>query len=211
MERKAAQVGLLLSGQATVVLHMKITYKAQTSHWQMCSDFDEATSFWAKARVLVQCSLAGVWMASLILCQRIQGPGGTWGVFWRAFFPQQQLFWNDADVNNYRAKRSWRGGNRGGLAEFHLRSFGINWHTSKSKDVGFFGSNTRERAPFTSPPQHCNPQTLASLSDPPMKTDSAVSLHMGDCVNQGGKELRTSVENVAGGKFSICGKTRQFE
>lgn len=201
------------------MLHMKITYKAQTSHLQICGDFDEATSFWAKnQRVLVQCSLAGVWMASLILCQRIQGPGGTWGVFWRAFFPQQQLFWNDADVNNYRAKCSWRGGNRGGLAEFHLRSFGINWHTSKSKDVGFFFVKYEGK----NPPLHLllnivthrlwlTQNSTAALSDPPMKTDSAVSLHLGDCVNQRGKELRTSVENVADGKFSICGKTRQFE
>lgn len=118
------------------------------------------TSFWAKGLVLLHCSAAWLefWTFSLILCQWIQGPEGTWDVFLRGFFPQQQLFWNEADVNNYWAKRSWWGGNRGGLAEFHLQSYGINWHTSKSRDAFL---NKKERTPFTCLLQLCNPQILA--------------------------------------------------
>lgn len=134
--------------------------------------------------------------------------------FWLSL-SQQQLFWNSADVNNYRAKRSWRGGNRGGLAEFHLQSFGINWHTGKSRDV--FLLNKWEKTPFTSL-QHHSPQTLAQSEQhrwaprPPNKnSQSAVSPHMGDCVNQRGKrtqdfKLRMSQTE----KYSVCGKRLRF-
>lgn len=143
-ESKAAQVGQIGgwhtagSGQAAALLRMnkdKLKSKAPAQLSKTSRDFDETTSFWARVLVLVQCSLAGVWMACLILCQRIQGPAGTWDAFGGLFLSRQQLFWNDADVNNYGAKRSWRGGNRGGLAGFHLQSFGINWLTSKSRDA----------------------------------------------------------------------------
>lgn len=112
------------------------------------------------------------------------------------FFSQQQLFWNEADVNNYWAKRSWRGGNRGGLAEFHLQSFGINWHTSKSRDVFFcFFRNKRGRTSFTSSLQLCSPKNPGSVTTALLRfetpqwkqSESAVSLHMGDCVNQRAK------------------------
>lgn len=65
---------------------------------KISTDFDETASFWAKGLVLVHCSLAGVWMASLILCQRIQGPVGTWDVcgapptpFSNSFFGMMQM------------------------------------------------------------------------------------------------------------------------
>lgn len=102
VEGKGAQVGLIGgwhiagSGKATLFLHIidTVKYKAPTELKKKSSDFDETTSFWARELVLLQCSAAWLefWTASLILCQRIQGPAGTWDVFWRAFFPCNSFF-----------------------------------------------------------------------------------------------------------------------
>lgn len=76
------------------------------------SDLDESERTGVAA---VQCSLAGAPDGFLLSCAK--GSRGQRGL--ETFLegsppiPQQQLFWNEADVNNYWAKRSWRGGNRG--------------------------------------------------------------------------------------------------
>ena len=140
VESKAAQVGLIggRSGQIAVLRHMNIDtvkqkkFKVVTLIRPLGSEW-EGWCCCSAAQLGCSCGRR--------LLSSAKGSRGQRGLetFLEGFFffSQQQLFWNEADVNNYWAKRSWRGGNRGGLAEFHLQSFGINWHTSKSRDVFF--------------------------------------------------------------------------
>lgn len=65
----------------------------------------------------MQYSLAGVLEGLSYPLPTDAGARGDLRRFWRGVFsPYQQLFWNEADVNNYWAKRSWWEGNRRGIS-----------------------------------------------------------------------------------------------
>lgn len=125
-DRKAAQVGLIPgwltagSGEDTALLYININMvksKALTLKQKTWPYWDSFIYSERTCVAAVQHSLAAVLEGLSYPLPADPEARGDSRRFWSVFFPPyQQLFWNEADVNNYWAKCSRWEGNRWGIS-----------------------------------------------------------------------------------------------
>lgn len=131
----------------------------------------------------MQYSLAGVLEGLSYPLPTDPGARGDLRHFWRVFSPYQQLFWNEADVNNYWAKRSWWEGNRRGIS--WVSSPVLVLFDAQAKALFLFFVvlfSKRERTNFIQSLRWW--RTAGSGSVRAEQTESVVSLHPRDCVKE---------------------------